>query len=291
MKSLSLSRKSYINTQLLKANMLESPKRHVKYAKEETIAIFICSLISAFVLSFSDWGTKAFDFNVGIRNLILTAIIVLVSLMIKFSVQKYFCRIKGYEVRFKPWYIGYILGILFIFATNGNFIFLAFGGLVFSLAPQIKFGERERSFSFSEMGWLSMLGPVSHLTLALIGKLLSSVPLFGEYSIAKFIYVNLWFTIFSMVPLPFIYKFNYKHSEKISEFGTSDGLKMFFGSPMQYTILLVIFFLNAFAILLVPFRYVFTLFILSAIVIYLVYRLFYKHQLRRQQGDKIFQYR
>ena len=269
--------------------MLESPRRHLKFSQNETVAILICSLISAFVLSFSDWGADKFDFGTGIRNLILTVIIVLFSLMFKFSIQKYFCRIKGYEVHFKPWYIGYIFGILFIFVTNGNFIFLAFGGLVFALAEHIKFGEREQFLSFSEMGWLSMLGPVANLTLALFGKLISSVPL-DEFAVSKFIYVNLWLTVFGIVPLPFIHSFNYKHSLKVSEFGTADGLKMLFASPLQYAVLAILFFLNIFLILLTPFSFALTAYVLSGVVIYLVYRLLYKHQIKRE-SDRIYMYR
>ena len=268
--------------------MLESPIRHIKFSNNEAVAVFICSIFSAFILSFSDWGIDKFDFNTGIRNLILTTVIVLISLMIKFSVQKYFCRLKGYDVNFKPWYIGYILGILFIFVTNGSFVFLAFGGLVFHLVQNIKFGEREQFLSFSEMGWLSMLGPVASLGLALLGKLILLVPV-DEFAVSKFIYVNLWLTIFGIVPLPFIHQFNYKHSLKVSEFGTADGLKMLFGAPLQYAILVVIFFLNIFAVLLVPFKYAFYLFVFSGIIIYLVYRLFYKHQLKRP-SDRVYQY-
>ena len=273
--------KNYINTQLLNALMKKLLKL---FSRKEQFMIFLTSFIIAFILSFDEWGKETFDFTVGIGNLLLVLIVTIISLFIKISVQKYFSKKRGFEAEFSPWILGFIFGILLALITNGKFIFLAFGGLIFYIIEKLKLGEPRTNIDFALIGWLSILGPLTNIILAAIVKMLVFLP---NSLILKIISVNFWMALYGMIPLPFIHKFKVGGEKK---FGTSDGLKLLFASPLEYIIVTVVMVINA--VIVVSADSVVSLLatLVCTVFIWLVYNIFYKLNITKGSG-KNYKYR
>lgn len=208
-----------------------------KFSSYEYKWLVLTALLLGFVLSFTKWGTTTFNATEGIANLILAVLIVLISLFIKLSVQKYASLKVGVHAEFKPWLIGLILGVVFVFITNGAFVFLAVGTLIFKYVEHLRVGHRGNPMSFATMGRLAALGPITYIVLAMICKALSGIsPIFAEA-----MSINLWMALYAVLPIPFF--------EKIKEINGSEGLLLFASSRMAYVGTLLFVLTNMFSLL------------------------------------------
>lgn len=259
----------------------------IAFSRREQIMLIIAAFVSAFILTFDEWGIETYDFSAGLNNLLIGIVIAAVSLCIKLIVQKYSSGKFGNEAEFRPWVIGFIVGLFLIFITNGRFVFLAFGGLVFSAVEKLRIGKQEQSLSPNRVGWLSVLGPLTHIFLALLAKILFSIPVFSTSLLAKIISINIWFAVYSIIPIPFVHKFKIG-GEK--EFGTSDGLKMLFAAPLQYAIITTLIIMNIIVISLSTALNATVMAVISFVIILLVYHLLYKQHLKRKSHN-IYKYR
>ena len=254
------------------------------FSRKEQMMILLTSLVFAFILTFDEWGKETFDFVVGLGNLFLILIITAVSLFIKISVQKHFSKKRGFEAEFSPWVLGFVLGILLALITNGKFIFLAFGGLIFYIIEKLRLGEPRTNIDFALIGWLSILGPLTNIILAAIVKMLVFIP---NSLILKIISVNFWMALYGMIPLPFVHKFKVGGEKK---FGTSDGLKLLFASPLEYVIVLAIMIINAAIVVSADSIVSLLATLVCAVLIWIIYSLFYKINITRGSG-KEYKYR
>lgn len=259
----------------------------IAFNKRERLMLVLAAVVSAFIIAFDEWGAETYDLSAGLNNLIMGIFIVAISLCIKLAVQKYSSERFSHTAEFRPWIIGFIIGLFLIFATNGRFVFLAFGGLVFSVIEKLKIGKHEQSLSPNRVGWLSVLGPLSHIFLALLAKILFSVPFLSGTLLEKIISINIWLAVYSIVPIPFAHKFKLK---KEKEFGTSDGLKMLFAAPFQYLIITILVIIDVIIISLSTAANAAAITAISFAIIFLIYHLLYKQQLKRK-SHKIFHYR
>ncbi|MEK6887022.1 MAG: hypothetical protein AABW88_04265 [Nanoarchaeota archaeon] len=248
------------------------------FSKKEQLMIFLTSLVIAFILTFDEWGKETFDVVIGLGNLLLVLIIAIISLFIKISVQKYFSKKRGFEAEFSPWILGFVVGILLIILTNGSFVFLAFGGLIFYIVEKLRLGEIRPGVDLALIGWISILGPLTNIILAAIVKTFTFLP---NALILKVISVNFWMALYGLLPIPFIHKFKVGGEKK---FGTSDGLKLLYASPLEYAIVLVIMIINMVIVVNADKTISLLTTLICAVLIYITYNLFYKLNITRRSG-------
>jgi len=251
-----------------------------RFISTEYLLLLLTAFVSAFILTFNEWGGNQFDFRIGFANLVFAFLIVTISIYIKLAVQKYFSKDKGYEVVFKPWVIGFLLAIIFIMVSNGSFIFLAFGGVVFYVSEKLKLGKR--NIDLKEIGWLAILGPITSLMIALIAKLV----FYGDFA-AKIISINMWLALFAIIPIPFVHKFKVGGEKN---FGTSDGLKFLYSSPMEYFIISILLIIDSIAIVALPNNIAVAVTIIVMLMIWAIYQFFYKQNIFRKR-EKAYLYR
>ncbi len=254
---------------------------------KESSLMLITVFLAGFILTFNKWGVDAFNFAAGAKNLVLAVIVLLISLLIKLIVQKYAAERADFKVEFKPWLLGLMIGVILVFISNGALIFLAFGGLMFNINEMLK-RHPKIVFSPTLMGWISMFGPATHVVIAFLTKILSSLNGLQGEVLTQFVTINLWLAAYSILPIPFIHKFKIG---SIKEFGTSDGLKLMTAAPVQYVVCLLLIFTDIYAIILLTAVNALTVILLSFLVMFVMYYFFYKQNLTyRVHGEYKYRY-
>ena len=205
--------------------MSYSTKKYLSFDRVEQRSLLITVLILSFILSFSSWGVDTFDAHFGLRQLVLTIILVTISLFAKVAVQKWLGIRVGIHVEYHGWIVGLLLGILFVFMTNGGFIFLAVGGAMYSTIERLRIG-REYAISNKALSWISFSGILTSIVIAGLAKILISTGLFSEVVLLKLMGINIWFAFYSMLPIPLI---NTPHN-----ITANDGLTILYSSRLAY---------------------------------------------------------
>ena len=149
-------------------------KKYLRLSKLEKKWLLITTLIFAFIFSFTKWGVTEFDVTMGLINLLIALIVVAFSLGAKLYLQKWFGIKFGFKVEFDHWKFGLFLGLILSFLSNGSFIFLATGGLLFSPIATLRTGFKGASYNNSTMGWIAALGPFTAIMLAVLSKVIES---------------------------------------------------------------------------------------------------------------------
>ncbi len=262
--------------------------KSINFNPEERKDIALTVIVLAFILSFSEWGVDKFDLQLGLSNFVLALIITGISLIGKLSVQKYFSRKAGFDAVFKTWMIGLAFGFMMIFLTNGALIFLSVGGLSFAVIEKLRIGKHEPNLSYTQLGWLCLLGPLFSILLALIAKILIPAQILSESILMKVISTNLWIAVFSIIPIPYLHKFK---PGGVKEFTTSDGLKLLYASPLQYLLVLVLVIFSGLTILASPLIIALIVTIVSFVLIWIVYAFIYKNNIKSQTQHRIYKYK
>lgn len=239
----------------------------LKFGKKEIRDIFITIFFAAFTFSFNSWGVDKFDVVYGITNLILVFMLVSISIFTKLIIQKKIGNKFGFQTEFKPWIFGIILGLIFIFISNGGFIFLALGAVSYTVIEHLRVGHRH-PLSLNTMAWISILGILTNVVLAAIFKILSTQIL--QEVMLKAMNINLWLAFFGILPLPFI---------KISMFepwwrniDSSEGLSILYISRWTYVFAFAFIVSSILAIAYLPTMFGFiTAIVFSAIVWWVYY--------------------
>jgi Zn-dependent protease len=241
----------------------------VTFSKQEWTSLGLTFLVVSFILSFTRWGTTTFDAAFGIKNLIGIFLVVSFSMLVKLYVQKYYARKSGYATEFKPWMSGLLLGFVAVFATNGKIIFLALGALAFVVIEKANIGSHYTEVGYAKMGWLSMLGVVTNIVIALLAKMITTIS--SHQILTDLVVVNLWLALFAMIPIPYL--------DGFKRTGTSDGLKLLYAAPLEYFISVALLALSMYAILFLSVKNALYVMIGSLVLMYLTYYLFYKQNL------------
>ncbi|MFH1376505.1 MAG: hypothetical protein ABIH25_02620 [Candidatus Woesearchaeota archaeon] len=202
-------------------------------AGKEILSLLLSALILGFIFSFREWGYgQNFSFQIGIINLIRTAIISMIVLLIyqlahklvalrngaytKYSIwglQRYWFRAKS---KFKkPIKIGLFLPILLALISNGFIKFAAVGCSELKEITHRRLGKEYKHLTEYQTAVIHLAGPI---TLILLATLLSPIETFS-----KLVMISYSVAIFSMIPLSKL-----------------DGAKVFFGSVPLYVFSIVL---------------------------------------------------
>jgi hypothetical protein len=172
-----------------------------KISMKEANGLLLTIFVISFIFSFTMWGIDKFDVVYGLKNLFITAVLVSIALLGKLFVQKRISSKFGFDAKYKPWYVGLVLGFLVILVSNGKLIFLGLGVLIYSVVEHTRIGHRH-PLSYSTMAWISVLGILTNIMLAAVFKILVLANIFNETVLLRAMAINLWVAIFGILPIP-----------------------------------------------------------------------------------------
>ncbi|MEK6938077.1 MAG: hypothetical protein AABX04_03460 [Nanoarchaeota archaeon] len=191
-------------------------KAHYKFDQQELGGLVVVVLVTAFIFSFRDWGTDAFDLNSGLQNLVLMFFVAAISIWFRFTCQKIYGLSQGLQANFKIWWLGVALALILCFITLGRLPLILAGAMVTTFMVKLRLGEFRHGFSYWINGMVGMWGIIGNLILALIFATgLSLSP--GNYFFGKGLVLNILMAWCALLPLPQL-----------------DGFSIFFGSRYIY---------------------------------------------------------
>ena len=191
-------------------------KRYYSFTPNEIKGLAIAVLATAFIISFNDWG-KGNDVNIpiGFFNFFNAILIVAVSFLIHISMQRVWSLGTGYRLEWKMWGTGLLLGLIFVFLTNGKFWLILPGGFIVYHLGGHRLGWFRYGINWWALGLIAVMGPLATMILAVIFKAISGF--FVNVWIQKMITFNIVYAMYSLLPIPPL-----------------DGSKTFYGSRMLY---------------------------------------------------------
>ena len=192
-----------------------------RFSRQEVVSLIAAVFVTSFIFSFRDWGGDTFNASVGIKNLILMLIVVIISFMVRLSAQKIKGLEEGYKADFKVWWLGLGIALVTAFITLGRVPLVLIGTMVTAFMVKQRLGEMRYGFSYEDNANIAARGVVANIGLATF----FAVGLFflpESYFFSKGMLLNLVMAICSLLPLPQL-----------------DGLSIFFGSRVNYFILLI----------------------------------------------------
>ncbi len=176
-------------------------RQHFSFTPEELRAIVIGIIISAFMFSFNDWGTTAFNVTEGLRNLFDAMLIVTLAFLVHHSAQRIVALGVGFKVEYRIWMYGIIIGLALTIVSRGTLWLLLPGGIIVYHMAGHRIGSFRYGLNYWPMGMIGMIGPLANVALAMLFELLLLLaPV--NILIQKAIVFNLWFALFTFLPIP-----------------------------------------------------------------------------------------
>lgn len=203
----------------------ERVKEFYSFSKQEVYGLVMVIVVLGLVFSFRDWGEDSFDFFFGIKNLVLTIIVVGISTLFRLSWQKIYALAQGYRSEFKVWWPGLIISLVLAFITMGRLPIPFTGTIVNSFMVKQRLGEFRYGYSYEDGAMIGMYGIFGNL----VGAVIFAIGLYflpQSYFFHQALVFNLLMAFVSFLPLPQL-----------------DGLQMFFGWKGLYFLLIGLTFL------------------------------------------------
>ena len=191
-------------------------KRYYRFTPNETTGLIIATLATAFIISFSDWGSgNIVDLGFGLFNFLNAILIVALSFLVHISAQRIWSLGTGYRLEWQMWGLGLLLGLIFVFLTNGKVWLILPGGFIVHHMAGHRLGWFRYGINWWGVGLIAVIGTFATISLAVLFKALSAVV--TNSLIAKLITFNIAYALYSLLPIPPL-----------------DGSKTFYGSRMLY---------------------------------------------------------
>lgn len=208
-----------------------SVREHFSFTRPEVNRILTTIFVIAFIISFSKWGAgQTFDLAYGLRNFIFSILISAFSVLSYVSVQRLVAISRGYKPEYVMWspsfgekasggfWIGILIGLLLIFLSNGRLWWVALGGMSIQMLPGHRLGRFRYELNFYDWSFVSLVGPITSMALALLFKSLTAIEIFsGNELLGAAIALNVWMAIQNMFPIPNL-----------------DGSRVFFGTRLLW---------------------------------------------------------
>ncbi len=191
-------------------------KKYFVFNRTEIRDIIVTVLILGFMFSFRQWGIEKFNPNAGIQNLISALLIVALALLVHVSAQRMYALSKGFQVEYKMWIYGLLIALVICFVTRGYAVLVIPGGIMMYALEGHRLGKWRYQMSYKDLGIVSLIGPLSNIVLAILFKLMLIVAP-GHILLTKALAVNLWFAVFTILPIPRL-----------------DGLNIFYSGRMTW---------------------------------------------------------
>ena len=175
-------------------------KEYFKFSLAEFRSLLLVALIFGFIISFRHWGGAEFSATVGIINFFNSFIAVLFCLVLQVSIQKIVGLRFGFEVVFKPWLLGLMVGLI---ATFGSFGFLWIflpGGIVAKHLSGIRLGRFRYGANLLPVGIVAYSGSLGILIVGIILRYFSI--LLNNPLLNQMYFFSLLLAIYTLVPIP-----------------------------------------------------------------------------------------
>lgn len=184
-------------------NLIDKIKRYFGFNKAEVQALLITILILGFVVGFDD-GRQQFSTAAWFFNFFNSILIVALALLVQQSLLRIACLNSGYRPEYKMFFYGLLFCLVLSLVSRGKLIFLLPGFFVVRMLEGHRIGKFRYGIKQVTMGWISLLGPMSNMFLAIFFKALTYIPLLSTNTIIeKAITVNMLFAIYTMLPIPY----------------------------------------------------------------------------------------
>jgi hypothetical protein len=230
--------------------------------KQELKYILITSMVLGFCFSYRDWGKQAFNFGVGLNNLIITIILVLLSISLHEVAHRKMGDKYGTQISFKTWNSLLFVALLIAVLTEGWIVFSAIWVVGISSKHLFRPGHKYPHLGPWESAKIAATGPVINFIFGLISAVIAFET--GSYIWHKLMIINLSFAVFNIFPffrlLPalfsgqtdFIHNISYnlsKHTGKTLKNTHMEGEIIFFGSRTLSIFLMTLIFVTSFLVL------------------------------------------
>jgi Zn-dependent protease len=178
---------------------LDRIKNHFTFSLTELQNLAILCLVMAFLFGFDD-GNPTFVLSKWLSNYFAILILVIIIVFLHESAHKLWALGSSYRSEYKLWPYGIAIALMLAFVTKGKFYFLALGGVWVTDMAVHRIGGFRYGLSTFLSTWIAFAGPMANILLALIFK-----PIYiatGSEFIGMFVKINLFYAIFSMIPIP-----------------------------------------------------------------------------------------
>jgi len=231
-------------------------KKHLKFDSDELRDILIVGIIFGFIvaLGFNSGIANTFSRTEWVSYMIDMTVFSLILMFVFVLLLKMIGIALGYEVRFKLWYLGLLLGVFGGFITQGTLYMLLAGTSIVKPISHLRVGKYFGNYVLRDDAWINFLAFAGILVFALIIKPFTQInPIFNT-----FISMSVGLVLFGMLPLPFV-----------------PGGKIFFASHFLY--LFSVGYLLLFAATLMFSTFIVALFagLLGGLLFMLMYHLIY----------------
>ena len=227
--------------------------KYYKFTRSEIIGLAISIIVIAFIISFKNWGTTAFNAASGLFNFFNAILIVALSVLVHDTGQRLWALSIGYRIEFKLWSFGVMIALVLAFVSNGSLWFVVPGGFLIHHLAGHRLGWFRYGINYFGQAMVALAGPLFSLTLLIFLKILNSFA--PNPLIQKAIIFNAVYIITSMIPIPPL-----------------DGSKIYFGSRMLYAFVLpAIIIASIMMITNVPLFLALVLSFLVGIILWIVY--------------------
>ncbi len=182
-------------------NFFWNLKRYgLKLSADEIKGAVITIIMIAFVLSFREWGGDTFSFVIGIKNFIIAIVLTAVAFTLNQFGQRWIAVYYGYNPEYKMSMFGLMISLVIAFASRGSLIFFTPGYIVIHMLAASRLGEFRYYTNLWEWAKACFGGPFLNFLAAVM---LSLTPHAEIAILHKALMINIWFAIFSLIPIPF----------------------------------------------------------------------------------------
>ena len=196
------------------ADYLDKLQRYFAFDRQELNGIVVSILLLGLIVGFND-GRPVFELGHWVFNFINSIIIVTLAVLVHHTAQRLLGIYMGFRVQHRLWFYGLAIGLFLAVLTNGAVIFIGSSAIMLTVLERHRLGYFRDGLSYWANGWISLVGPLANILMALILKFMVFLP--NNALIEKAIVVNIALAISQMLPIPHL-----------------DGANVFFASRLVY---------------------------------------------------------
>lgn len=184
-------------------NFRDKLRRHFWFSHSELKVFVLVVLALAFIASWGEWGVAAFDAEVGLRNLLISIIVMALVVFVHHAAQRVVALKCGFRAEHKLWWYGLLSGLILAVVSQGRLQFLAGTFTVAHLLPVHRLGKHRPGANISTLGKIMLVGPLANVLFAAVIHVFVAAGWLGAFGV-KLMALNLWFAVCNLLPLPAI---------------------------------------------------------------------------------------
>lgn len=169
------------------------------FSKKEWILVFALVLAFAFIYSFTEWGTAAFNAGEGLQNWIVAFCAVAIVILVHHFVQRAVCLLFGFRPEHRIWWTGFFASLFFILVSNGRLMFFLGSSFAILMHKTYRLGWHRYGLNLKHQGISAISGNIAVIVLIGIIKLIGIAP--GSF-LEKIVSFGVLFVFCNMLPIP-----------------------------------------------------------------------------------------